>query len=409
MSFVGQSHPSRRSLLGAAVLSASAGMAAAAVAAPATADPDAEYLFAPGLTYLNTGSAGPTPRAVLDRMMQAMLEIEANPVRMTYGTGPIRLATDGARESAAAFLGCEAADLLITRSTTEAMNSVAQGMRLEPGDRVLTTDQEHHGGSLCWAWLARRRGVFVDVIPIAPDDHDPQAIVARFERAMTPDTKVVSVSHVITTTGYVMPIPEIAALARSHGALCVVDGAQAVGQFTVDVRALGCHAYAASGHKWLMGPKGTGLLYVSPDAVDAIQPIQAEDGRRFLSESVGMGCLPLAVGLGAAIERMRAEGMESVEARIAALREMTWRGLRDLPRLEVVSPPPGPFGAGMVAARLPDSIDSADFLTALRERHGVVVKMVEKRWLNGIRLSTHIFNNPADIDLALRAIRTELG
>jgi len=73
----------------------------------------------------------------------------------------------------------------------------------------------------------------------------------------------------------------------------------------VDVRALGCHAYAASGHKWLMGPKGTGLLYVSPDAVETIQPIQAEDGRRFLSESVGMGCLPLAVGLGAAIEALQ--------------------------------------------------------------------------------------------------------
>ena len=196
-----------------------------AAAAPVGDDPGAEYLFAPGLTYLNTGSAGPTPRAVIDRMVQAMVEIEANPVRMTYGAGPIRLQTDQARESAAALLGCNTEDLLITRSTTEAMNSVAQGIRFEPGDRVLTTDQEHHGGSLCWTWAARRRGVIVDVIPIAPDDHDPEVIVDRFARAMTPDTKVISVSHIITTTGYLMPIPEIAALARSRGALCIVDGA----------------------------------------------------------------------------------------------------------------------------------------------------------------------------------------
>ena len=368
-----------------------------------------EYLLTPGLTYLNTGSAGPTPRAVIDRMVQAMIEIEANPVRMTYGAGEIRLQTDRARESAAALFGCDAPDLLITRSTTEAMNSVALGMRLEPGDGVLTTDQEHHGGSLCWTHVARRRGAVVDVIPITPDDHDPRVIVDRFDRAMTANTRVISVSHVITTTGYLMPIPEIAALARSRGALCVVDGAQALGQIAIDVRALGCHAYATSGHKWLMGPKGTGLLYVSPDAAEAIQPIQAEDGRRFLSESVGMGCLPLAAGLGAAIEALQGRGMASVAARIAVLRDQAWRGMREIPGLAVVSVPPGFRGTGLVAARLPDAIDSAVFQNALRDKHGVVVKMVEKRWFNGIRLSPHIFNTEADVDRALSAIRTELG
>jgi len=380
-----------------------------AAAAPVGTDTGAEYLFAPGLVYLNTGSAGPTPRAVMDHVVQTMIEIEVNPVRMTYGAGPIRLQTDQARESAAALLGCAAQDLLITRSTTEAMNSVAQGMRFEPGDRVLTTDQEHHGGSLCWTYVARRRGVVVDVVPITPDDHDPQVIIDRFERAMTPDTKVVSVSHVITTTGYLMPIPEIAAMARSRGALCVVDGAQALGQIPVDVTALGCHAYAASGHKWLMGPKGTGLLYVSPDAAEAIQPIQAEDGRRFLSESVGMGCLPLAVGLRAATEAMQVRGMESVAARLSVLRNRVWRGMRDIQGLDVVSTPLGPHATAMVAARLPDALDSRVLVDALRERHGVVVKMSEKRWLNGIRLSPHIFNTEVDIDRALSAIRTELG
>lgn len=397
----------RRAFLSVAAVTVPGGMAVAGTGSGEIGQ--AEYLFAPGLTYLNTGSAGPTPRAVIDRVVQAMVEIEANPVRMTYGTGSIRTQTDQARESAAALLGCEAQDLLITRSTTEAMNSVTQGTRLEPGDRVLTTDQEHHGGSLCWTHLARRRGVVVDVVPVLPEDRDPRAILDRFERAMTPRTRVISVSHVITTTGYLMPVPEIAALARSRGALCVVDGAQAVGQIAVDVRALGCHAYAASGHKWLMGPKGTGLLYVSPDAAEAIQPIQAEDGRRFLSESVGMGCLPLAAGLGAAIEALQDRGMASVTAHISVLRDQAWRGMRDIPGLDVVSVPPGPHATGLVAAGLPEAIDSRVLVDALRERHGVVVKMSEKRWLNGIRLSPHIFNTEADIDRALWAIRTELA
>lgn len=405
--------PSRRAVLALAALGASTGpatsVAAQAMARDAYASSGSEYLIDPALTYLNTGSVGPTPRAVIDRMVQVLIEVESNPVRMIFGQGSLRLETDRARDSAAALIGCAAENLQITRNTTEAMSSVALGMRLEAGDRVLTTDQEHHGGSLCWTHVARRRGAVVDVVPISPDDHDPHAILDRFDRAMTPKTRVVSVSHVITSTGYLMPIPEIAALARARGALCVVDGAQALGQIAVDVRALGCHAYAASGHKWLMGPKGTGLLYVSPDATDAIQPIQTEDNRRFISESVGTGCLPLAIGLGGAIETVRARGQAAVTTHSVNLRNRAYEGLRAMPMLSLASVAPGPRATAMVAARLPDRIDSADFRTALLERHGVVVKMVEKRWFNGIRLSPHVFNTESDIERALRAIAQELG
>src|SRR4029079_2413333 len=125
--------------------------------------------------------------------------------------------------------------------------------------RVLTTDVEHEGGSVCWSYLKRRRGISIDVVSIAPGDFGTRAIIGRFEKAITDHTKVISVSHVITSTGLRMPIAEIAALAKSRGVLCVVDGAQAVGGIDVDVKKLGCHAYVATGHKWLMGPKGTGF------------------------------------------------------------------------------------------------------------------------------------------------------
>ena len=117
-----------------------------------------------------------------------------------------------------------------------------------------------------------------------------------------------------------MPIREIAALARSRGALCVVDGAQALGHVPVDVRALGCDAYAACGHKWLLGPKGTGLLYISKDAEDRIQPVQREDGRRVVAHSTGIGSLPLIAGLGVAIEAAQTRGAAAIERRILELR-----------------------------------------------------------------------------------------
>ena len=396
----------RRAILAATGLAVPAG---AALAADGPGARTSEYGFAPGLTYLNTASLGPTPRQVRVRMEEAWVELEQNPVFEAYGDGPLLARSDRARKEVAAFLGCDAEELLITRSTTDAMNTLALGMRLGAGDRVLTTDQEHEGATYCWTYLARRHGAVVDVIPISPDDHDPQVIVERFARAIRADTKVISVSHVISTTGRRMPIADIAAVARSRGVLCVVDGAQAVGQIAVDVKALGCHAYAAPGHKWLMGPKGTGMLYLSSDAGDRIEPVQLEDGHRFISNSTGVGCLPLAIGLGAAAEAMRSRGMASVEARTLALRNQAYEGLTRIPRLRLASAAPGPIATALVAAYLPGEIDSRTFRETLLAKHGVVVKTVEKRWFNGIRLSPHIFNDEADIERALRAIRLELA
>lgn len=396
----------RRALLGAIGLAVPA---QAALAADAPADPRPEYGFAPGLTYLNTASLGPTPLSIRARMDTAWLELEQNPVFETYNQGPLHLQCDQALEQVAALLGCRSAELLITRSTTDAMNVLASGMRLDPGDHVLLTDQEHEGGTWCWTNLARRRGIVVDTIPIAPEDRDPAAIVARFASAIGPRTRVVSVSHVVSATGYLMPIVEIAALARAHDMLCVVDGAQALGQIPVDVKALDCHAYAAPGHKWLMGPKGTGILYLAPETGDRVEPVQLEDGHRFVSNSTGVGCLPLCIGLGAAAEAARGRGMAAIHARTLALRNRAYEGLARVPGLRLASVPPGPGATALVAAYLPDAVDSAAFRGALRTNHQVIVKMAEKRWFNGIRLSPHIFNDEEDVDRALAAIRQELA
>ena len=396
----------RRALLGAIGLAVPI---QTALRADAATELRPEYGFTPGLTYLNTASLGPTPLSVRAKMEAAWVELEQNPVFESYNDGPLHLQCDQAREHVAALLGCRSPELLITRSTTDAMNILASGMRLEAGDHVLLTDQEHEGGTYCWTNLARRRGIVVDTIPIAPGDRDPAAIVARFARAIRPRTRVVSVSHVVSATGYCMPIAEIAALARAHDILCVVDGAQALGQIPVDVKALGCHAYAAPGHKWLMGPKGTGMLYLAPETGDRIEPVQLEDGHRFISNSIGVGCLPLCIGLGAAAEAARKRGMAAVQMRALALRNRAYEGLARIPGLRLASVPPGPAATALVAAYLPDAVDSSAFRGALRTNHQVIVKMAEKRWFNGIRLSPHIFNDEDDVDRALRAIRQELA
>lgn len=370
-----------------------------------------DYLLSPGTIHLNTASLGATPRAVLDRVTQAWKELESDPVTMAYGKTEqtVLSAAERVRRSAAEFLGCDQDELLITRCTTDGMNTVAQGMNWTAGDRVLTTDQEHHGGNLCWVYQTQRRGVVLDVVAIARDEHDSAAIVRRFAAAITPATRLISVSHIITSTGLRMPIAEISSLARQRGVLCVVDGAQAVGAIPVNVKALGCHAYATSGHKWLMGPKGTGLLYVSRDAGAFIQPLQWQEGHRYGAQSAGVGPLPLAIGLGTAIERLQRIGMAEVERHNLALRDRAYAGLKQIGGLRLVGPPPGPLATAMVAFALPDQVDGGDLRDRLRRKHGITVKMIEKQWFNGIRLSPHILNTEADIDATLQALRVELA
>jgi len=207
-----------------------------------------------------------------------------------------------------------------------------------------------------------------------------------------------------------MPIAEISALAKRHGILCVVDGAQAVGAIDVNLTALGCHAYATSGHKWLMAPKGTGLLYLSRDLGSLIEPMQIQGGRTYYSASSGVGNLPGVVGLGAAIESIGAQGgMARIESHNVALRNRLYAGLQRLPRVHVVSAAAGSGATPIVTFTLPDAIDSRIMVRKLHDEHRLVVKMVPKEWMNGIRLSPHIFNTTVEVDSALEILRGELS
>lgn len=367
-----------------------------------------EYMFAPGLIYLNTGSLGPTPRSIFDEVLKAWADLEMNPVGKAYG-GTVNKLAEKTREGIAGLIGCSADEVLLTRSTTNAMTIAGVGVELSRRDRVLTTDVEHEGGSAVWKHLEKRRGIGIDRVVIAPEDHDVKAIVERFARAITKQTKVISVSHVITSTGLRMPVHEIVALAKSRNILTIIDGAQAIGNIEVDVKAIGCDAYAAPGHKWLMAPKGTGFLYIRKGVSSQIQPVEWLDATTYVNGSAGMGSQPLIVGLGAAIEAAKKRGIGVSETQNLRLRNRAYEGLKKISKVRVVSAPPGPLATALVAFRLPDTMDSATFRGTLGSKYRVILKHTEKRWFNGMRISPHVFNTEADIDAALNAIASELA
>ena len=373
-----------------------------------TVDATSEFMLEPGLIYLNTGSLGPTPRSILAVVLKAWNDLESNPVATSYGAGAVHSLADKTRDAVAGLIGCSADEVLLTRGTTNAMTIAGLAIELSRGDRVLTTDVEHEGGSAVWNHLEKRRGISVDRVVITPHDHDVKGVVERFDRAITKKTRVISVSHVITSTGLRMPVREIVALTKERNILTVIDGAQAVGNIEVDVKAIGCDAYAAPGHKWLMAPKGTGFLYIRKEAAPQVQPVEWSDGKTYVVGSAGIGSLPLVVGLGAAIEAAAKRGIAVSEAQNLVLRNRAYEGLKRIAKVRVVSAPPGPLATALVAFKLPARLDSSTFRGTMRQKYNLVLKQTERRWGNGMRISPHIFNTEADIDAALKAISAEL-
>lgn len=402
----------RRAVLQALAALPMLGRSAVSAASPSNGAlvPMANFGLSPGLVHLNTASAGPTSNRVLERTLAAWRQLETDPVAQSYYERPdtVFTAANQVRGKAAALVGCSPDEILITRGTTDGITTLAHSVRLERGDRVLLSNQEHEGGEVGWLHRQKLDGVIVDRVQLPLQEYDADRIVQAYRTAISPRTRVISVSHVLASTGLMMPIAEIAKLARAHNILCVIDGAQAIAHIAVDVVALGCHAYATSGHKWMMGPKGTGFVYVAKNAGVDIEPPQWQLGRAVGSDSAGLTPLTLAVGLGEAIDEVAKLGIAQIQRHNFALARFIHAELAKMPLLRVLSPPAGPSATAMVAAMLPPTVDAGLLTARLRERHGVVIKLAEKRFFNGIRISPHVFNDEAQVDTALAALRTEL-
>ena len=265
------------------------------------------------------------PREVLDAMMNGLRNTEAALPDWPYfqadgepltGYQPLLRA----RTAVARFLGADADEVAITQNATMGMNALGNGIDWQAGDEVLTTDQEHGGAVSIFRLMAKRRGIVVKELPLASAvGGGPEGIVAMFRAAATPKTRAIMVSQITSQFGIKMPVVELIALARERGALSLIDGAQAVGQIRVNVRELGCDAYVASPHKWLMAPKGTGLLYVRQGVQEKFWTTLAsyqwdnKEQGAFRFMQYGTGSTAIIDGLMAALALAERTGIDRVE------------------------------------------------------------------------------------------------
>ncbi len=356
-----------------------------------------EFGLQEGLVYMNNGTLGPVPKRVIETATQAWKELELNPAGNGFGA-TLQMA-EAVRKKAADYFGCDEEEIVIMPNTTQSMNTVAQGCHLATGDRVLTTDQEHPGGFRCWEYYEKRIGVEIDRVPIPTPPKSEAEIVDLLAAQMTPRTKIISVSHVTYTTGLRLPIAKISELADAHNCLLVVDGAQAPGALNINVRELNCDTYATSAHKWMLAPKGTGILYINKRAADRIDPLLLQDGNRFYTATSGTLNMPAVIGLGASIDFLTGIGKQRIEDWSMYLRQMLYDGFRAVPNTTIVSPESGPLASPIVSAGL-ESLSGGDVAGELKKQD-IIVKVVKY----GNRISTHLYNDERDVEKLLAAVK----
>jgi selenocysteine lyase/cysteine desulfurase len=362
------------------------------------------FLLEPGYTYMNTGGLGPSPLPVIDAVNASWRDLE---VRSESGHG--RRAE--VRKQACEFLSCLEDELALTRNATEGMNLVARGIALESGAEVLMTTHEHPGGAEPWFALAEDHDIAIKTFEPGLGGNDT---LERLQSALTSRTQVVMVCHVTCTLGTVLPIREIATLCRERGILCVIDGAQAPGQIPVDLHALGCDFYVASGHKWLLGPKGTGFLFVREGMLDRWRPSYVgaysdagfdlatgrfERLRPASASEYGTRNTPLVLGYGAALGFMSTMGMDRVAERSAGLAQRLRGHLEAIGGAEILTPTEAAASAAILTFRLPASGgDPWDWCNVLRSEHGFRLRPVGEAGLMAVRASTHVFNDEDEVD-----------
>jgi L-cysteine/cystine lyase len=319
-----------------------------------------------------------------------------------------------ARAAMAAVLGTSPAHLALTHAATDGMNIATWAVDWKPGDRAVTSSLEHHG-ALGPLWAVRERfGVELAIAEIglgaggdAGTAPDYSAILEAFDRAISPGTRLVSVSHVSFATGARLPIREIAELAHSRGALIAVDGAQSVGAIPVSVEELGVDFYSVPGQKWLLGPEGTGAVYCAPSVMDRPRTAFAgypnfesldmaargelrPDARRF--ESAGFH-VPSVLGLARSASWLSMYvGLPWIHARIARLAGEAAAMLADIPGVEVLTPRGNM--AGLVSFRIA-GWTSLPALRELSQRTLCIARNIPP--LDAIRISVGFFNTDAEL------------
>jgi cysteine desulfurase/selenocysteine lyase len=375
------------------------------------------------LVYLDSGASAQKPQAMLDAIHKAYSQNYANVHRgLHFLSNKATEEYENARETVRAFLNAGSADeIVFTSSATEAINLVAYGYgmpEIGEGDEIVLTIMEHHSNIVPWHFLRERQGAKLVFVPV---EDDGSISVEAFERAITPRTKLVAMTHMSNVLGTVTPVKEVVALAHARGIPVLVDGSQAAVHLPVDVQDLGCDFYVVTGHK-LYGPTGIGVLYGKAAMLERMRPFNgggemivevSEDRVTYNTPphrfEAGTPQIAQAIGLAASLRYMDGIGREAILGHETLLRDYAHERLGAVNSLRIYGHAPG---KGAIVSFDLEGIHSHD-VSMVIDREGVAVRAgthcaqpLLKRFgaTSTCRASFGMYNTLAEVDILAEAL-----
>ena len=365
-----------------------------------------QFPFLEARVPMNAANLCPAPRVVAEAVAELTQDID---VDCSFNNRrKFNALLELSRKQVADQLGVDSDEVALVRNTSEANNVINNGLPLKPGDEVLLWDQNHPTNNVAWQVRAARFHSIVKRVGTPAEPTGIDQLVAPFEEALGPRTKVLALTHVSNVSGVRLPIRELCQLAHRRNIHVHVDGAQTWGAFNLDLRELQCDSFAASSHKWFCGPKEVGLLYVKRNRIAEIWPNLVSPGwgsdvdpdvkgaRKF--ESFGQRDDARLAAIATTVDFHRRIGFDRVEARIFELAGALKAGLK-AEGFRLVTPEDPDLSGGVCIIQVPPE-QQGELFNRLYTQYGIAGSPA-----GGLRLCPHIYNTMAHIDRAIGALR----
>src|SRR5262245_5666321 len=354
---------------------------------------------------LNNGYTCPSPRLVHEAL-QRYLDI-SNQAPIHFMWNMLEPNVESVRRKLAAEAGCDGEELAITRNASEGLQIAQLGIDLQPGDEVLTTNQDYGRMLDTWEQRVRRDKIKVTKISFPVPTTNISELATRIEQAVTPRTKVIHFCHITNLTGQLFPVRDIAQMARRRGIQTIVDGAHAFAHFPFALRDLECDYYGTSLHKWLLAPVGTGFLYVRRENIEKLWPLtpanasKTKDIRKF--EEVGTHP---AANHNAIAEALAFHQTIGVERRAARMRYLTDRWVTRLekqPRVKILTSrlPNQSWGLANISLQ---GIDASKAYDTLWSKYRIITAAIKHAEYPGLRITPNSYTTLEEIDMFAGAI-----
>ncbi len=367
-----------------------------------------QFPVRPGLILMNAANLCPSPYPVQEAVFRFTRDVDGD--ASFQNRAKFDELREQARESLADYVGAAADEIAITRNTSEGNNTVLNGLDLGRGDEVVIWDQNHPTNNVAWDVRAERCGFTVKRVATPPLPQTGDELIEPFLSAMTESTRMIAFSHFSNASGVALPAKRLCSLARQRGVLTLIDGAQSFGAVRLHLHDMGCDFFTGSAHKWFVGPKEAGLLYVRRERAADLWPNDvgvgwegAKDAGARKFETLGQRDDAAVVSMGTTVDFHTSIGIDRIEARVRQLSARLKQGLRDrIPGVSFHTPLGRELSAGVVVFD-PGVADAGAAFARLYEEHGVAGAPRGGEF-SGIRLCPHIYNTAEEVDRAVEAV-----